>query len=339
MRGVTYRGPRRVRLDELPMPRVTGPRDAVVRVTATGVCGTDLHPYRGEIAGFEVGTVLGHEFAGIVVDAGAEVPFPPGERVFASDVVACGRCAACGRGLHYQCAEVSLFGYSTVVGGYTPGGQAEYVRVPFADVVLGRTPDGVADEQALFVGDVLTTAYAAVLDAGVGPGGTAVVVGAGPVGVLAARCALVAGATTVVVVDPDARRRALAAAPGLVVVPPEELAAVVPDGAEAVVEAVGSDTALATAVRAAGPGGTVAVAGAHREESAGFPSGHAFARELTVRFTVGNPIRLRDRVLPLVRTGRLDPAEVVTHRLPLAAAAEAYDLLDRREALKVVLHP
>jgi 2-desacetyl-2-hydroxyethyl bacteriochlorophyllide A dehydrogenase len=338
MRGVVYRGPGVVAVEELPPPRLTHPRDAVVRVTRAAICGTDLHPYRGEIPGFAAGTVLGHEFAGTVHEAGVEVPFEAGRRVFASDVIACGRCADCARGWHYQCPAVSLFGYSDVVGAYVPGGQAEYVRVPFADVVLSATPDGVADEQALFAGDVLTTGYAAARDADVTPGDLVAVVGAGPVGLLAAMCAAVSGAARVVVADPAPERRERAESAGFTAVPPERLRASVGGrGADAVIEAVGSDAALGCALGAAGPRATVSVVGAHHSAAAPFPTGTAFARELTVRFTVGDPIALRAPVLALIGAGRIEPSSIVSHRLPLSEAVTGYELFDRRHAFKVVL--
>jgi len=326
------------------VPTLQDDRDAVVQVAAAGICGTDLHAYRGEIPDFAVGTVLGHEFAGTVVTVGAAVPFAAGERVFASDVIACGRCRRCAEGRHYQCPRVSLFGYSTVVGDYTPGGQAEYVRVPFADTVLARTPHDVSDEQALFVGDVLTTACAAIDDAGVRPGDVVAVLGAGPLGLLVAACAGLAGARAVVVADTDRGRREQVGARGWTAVAPGALDDAVGGltegaGADRVVEAVGSDRALARAVQVAAPHATVVVVGAHRTVAPSFPSGRAFARELTVRFTVGDPIRLRHRVMSLIRTGLVDPTTVVTHRLGLGDAAAGYRLMDCREALKVVLRP
>ncbi|GAA2869039.1 dehydrogenase [Actinoplanes cyaneus] len=340
MRGITFQEPGRVSVTELPMPRITHPRDAIVRVTRTAICGTDLHPYRGEIPGFAAGTVLGHEFAGTVHEAGDEVPFAPGQRVFASDIVACGRCARCARGWHYHCPQVSLFGYDKVVGSCLPGGQAEFVRVPFADVVLAATPDAVSDEQALFVGDVLTTGYTAVRAAGVRAGDTVAVVGAGPVGLLAALCARAAGATTVTVADPDSGRRSLARSLDLLAVTPGELVAAADRGGAArVVEAVGSDAALDAALRAAAPRATVAVVGAHQSPGMPFPTGLAFGRELTVRFAVGNPLSSREPVLALVAAGRVDPSIVVSHRLPLSEGPLAYRLFDSREATKVVLDP
>jgi 2-desacetyl-2-hydroxyethyl bacteriochlorophyllide A dehydrogenase len=313
-------------------------------VTKAGICGTDLHPYRGEIPDFGSGTVLGHEFVGRIAEAGPDTPFAPGDRVFASDIVACGRCRDCARGWHYQCPQATLFGYSTVVGRALAGGQADYVLVPFADVVLCPVPEDVTDEQALLVGDVLTTAYAAVLDAGIVPGDVVGVVGAGPLGVLAALCAVTSGAAAVLVSEPEPGRRELARSLGADAVLPADFPAALHEasggqGARAIIEAVGTDAALAAALAVAAPHATVVAAGAHHSSAMPFPSGEAFARELTVRFTVGDPIRLRDQVLRLVRSGRLDPAVVVSHRLALSEAATGYQLMDRGEALKVVLTP
>jgi len=345
MRGVLYRGPRHVVVsDDLSVPAVRSGRDAVVRVTKAGICGTDLHPYRGEIQGFESGTVMGHEFVGHIVEAGPDTPFAPGDRVFASDIVACGRCRDCARGWHYQCPHATLFGYSTVVGASIAGGQADQVLVPFADVVLCPVPKDVTDEQALLVGDVFTTAYAAVLDAGIVPGDVVGVVGAGPLGVLTALCARTAGAAAVLIADTDPARRELAGNLGADAVAPADFREALREasdgqGAQAVIEAVGTDAALAAAMTAAAPHATVVAAGAHHSAAMPFPSGEAFGKELTVRFTVGDPIRLRDQVLRLVGSGRLDPAVVVTHRLTLGEAASGYRLMDRGEALKVVLTP
>mgnify|MGYP001210453235 CR=1 FL=1 len=345
MRGAVFHGPYDVRLrTDLPEPKVTGPRDAVVRVSRTAICGTDLHAYRGELPGFGVGTVLGHEFVGTVVAAGDEVPYRPGQRVVASDVVACGRCPICARGWHYQCPEVTLFGYSTVVGESLDGGQAEYVRVPYADVVLGACPDGVTDEQALFSGDVLATGYVAACRAEITPGDTVAVVGGGTVGILAGLCARVVGAAAVVVADPSPARRAAVAECGLVPASPDRLAEVVAEvsagrGARSVIEAVGTDAALTLAVATAAARGTVVAVGAHHSAAAPLDAGAAFARELTLRFAVGDPIAVRDDVLALVRAGRVDPTVVISHRLPLAEVTRAYELFDRREATKVVLVP
>ncbi|MFI1418625.1 alcohol dehydrogenase catalytic domain-containing protein [Streptomyces sp. NPDC020731] len=342
MRAVVYRGPRHVELVARAAPRLQGPRDALVRVTRSAICGTDLHPYRGELAGFRPDTVLGHEFVGVVAETGSEVDLPLGTRVVASDVVACGRCASCARGWHYQCDQVGLFGYSDVVGRPLDGGQAELVRVPFADTVLSVCPDELSDEQMLFVGDVLSTGYAAAAATRITPGDVVGVVGAGPVGLLSALCLRLCGAALVVLADPEARRRTAARSLGLEATTPTELPAVLQaaaggSGARAVVEAVGSAAALDCAIDAAGQHATVVVVGAPSTEPPPLAVQRAFANELTLRFVVGDPIRDGERVTALVRAGLLDPTVVVSHRLPLTDAVEAYQLFDRREAVKVIM--
>jgi 2-desacetyl-2-hydroxyethyl bacteriochlorophyllide A dehydrogenase len=345
MKGVVWKGARAVVLaEDLERPTVQEPGDAVVRVTRSAICGTDLHPYRGEIPGFPEGTVLGHEFVGVVEEVGEGVTsIRPGDRVVASDVVACGRCWWCRRGWHYQCEQVTLFGYGEVVGASLPGGQAEYVRAPFADVVLARIPDALSDEQALFVGDILTTGFTAATEAGIRPGDVVAVVGCGPVGLFAATSALYLGAATVLAVDPDPARRAAAEAEGARGVAPDDLPAALRDatagrGADAVLEAVGSDAALACAVESVRAKGTVVAVGAHHSPAFPLHTGTAFGRELTLKWAVGDPISTRDTLLPILLAGRIDPTSVISHRMNLDDAVEAYDLFDRREATKIVLH-
>ncbi|MEV0764773.1 alcohol dehydrogenase catalytic domain-containing protein [Nocardia sp. NPDC050435] len=342
MRGTVFRGPYQVELRDLPVPRVRDARDAVVRVTASAICGTDLHPYRGELPEFDVGTVLGHEFVGVVEEAGDEVAHLVGQRVVASDLVACGRCRMCRLGWHYQCHEATLFGYSTVVGRSIDGGQADYVTVPFADVVLTPCPDELTDEQALFAGDVLATGYIAAERAQIPLGGTVAVIGAGTVGLLAGMCAQARGAAAVVIADPSPARRAAAARCGFSAASPEQLAATIADassgrGAQSVIEAVGSDAALRLAVESTAPRGTIVAVGAHHSDAAPLDAGRAFGRELTLRFAVGDPIAVWDEVFALVRAGRVDPTTVISHRLPLAEVECGYQLFDRKEATKVVL--
>lgn len=344
MSGVVYRGPGRIEVDTgLDLPRVRHDRDAVVRVTRTAICGTDLHPYRGELPGFAIGSVLGHEFVGVVTEAGPQVPFAVGRRVVASDIIACGRCARCTGGWHYQCPERTLFGYSTLAGPEVAGGQADYVRVPFADVVLSACPDDLDDDRMLFVGDILSTGYAGAEAARITPGDVVGVVGGGPVGLLSAQCAGVFGAARVVVTDPDPRRRAKAEELGFEAVEPRVFGPVLGSGSDrgaaAVIEAVGSAAALTCALENVGYGGTVVAVGSHASRAVPLDARAAFARESTLRFAVGNPLRVRDRVVALLRAGLLDPAPLVSHRLPLSEAAHGYRMFDARQALKVVLLP
>jgi threonine dehydrogenase-like Zn-dependent dehydrogenase len=344
VKAVVWRGAGDVRVEELPTPQLNGPREAILRVTLSAICGTDLHPYRGEIEGFPVGNVLGHEFTGIVELAGPEAAVRTGDRVLASDLIACGRCRRCAAGWHYQCPEASLFGYGTVVGDYVPGGQAEFVRVPNADVVLSPIPAELADEQALLVGDVLSTGFTAAAEAAVGPGQSVAVVGCGPVGLSALMCARRRGAETLVALDPDRRRRAAAEDLGAVALAPgpdaaEEVRELTGGGADAVLEAVGSAPALLLSLAALRPRGTLVVVGSHSSDVVPFPAREAFAKELTVRFAVGDPIRSRDEVLGAVLAGELEPTRLISHRISLADAPRAYELFDRRQALKVVLTP
>ncbi|MCY0944143.1 alcohol dehydrogenase family protein [Streptomyces antarcticus] len=333
--------------DDIPAPTVTAPGDAVVRVVRSAICGTDLHPYRGEIDSFTPGTVTGHEFTGVVEEVGPDVRhLRPGDRVVASDIIACGTCWNCRRGWHYQCDRVGLFGYDTVVGTTAvAGGHAEYVRVPFADVVLSPIPEDVSDERALLIGDVLSTGYACATGGGVKPGDTVAVVGCGPVGLLAMKAAGILGAATVLAVDPLPARRALAEEHGAIgLAPGPDLVERVREltggrGADVVLEAVGTDASLLSALEIVRPRGTVSAAGAHASTAMPMPTGLAFGKELTLRFVVGDPISVREPLMNLVRTGRLDPTFVISHRMPLAEAAEGFRLFDAGLASKVVLIP
>ncbi|MFD6906590.1 alcohol dehydrogenase family protein [Streptomyces sp. NPDC060077] len=348
MKALQWHGAYKVEVaNDIAEPTLNAPGDALVRVVRSAICGTDLHPYRGEIASFTPGTVMGHEFTGVVEEVGPDVHhLRPGDRVVASDIIACGTCWNCRRGWHYQCDNVGLFGYDTVVGtSAVAGGHAEYVRVPFADVVLSAIPDGVGDEHALLIGDVLATGYACATGGEVRPGDTVAVVGCGPVGLLAMKAASILGAATVLAVDPLPARRALAEEHGAVgLAPGPDLAEQVCGltggrGADVVLEAVGTDASLLSALEIVRPRGTVCAVGAHASEAMPMPTRLAFGKELTLRFAVGDPISVREPLMNLVRTGRLDPTFVISHRLPLAEAAEGFRLFDAGRASKVVLIP
>ncbi len=347
MRGAVWRAPRLVRVeDDLAVPSLVRPDDVIVRVTRTAICGTDLHPYRGDLPGFPPGTVLGHEVVGTIHAAGPSVTrLAVGQRVVVSDIVACGRCPSCRRGWHYQCDQATLFGYGDVVGRPLPGGQAEYLRVPHAEVVCGPVPDILEDDAALLMSDVLATAHAAAARAMIDDGAVVAVVGGGPVGLLAAGCARAMGAGAAVVVDPRPPRRSLAERLGFLGAEPGPAAAgVVGDlsagrGADVTIEAVGTGAALHSALELTRPHGVVVSVGAPHGPAAPFPAIGAFSKELTIRFAVGDPISARGELLEWLQTGRIDPTAVISHRLPLAEAAAGYELFDRGEASKVVLVP
>jgi 2-desacetyl-2-hydroxyethyl bacteriochlorophyllide A dehydrogenase len=344
MKAVVLAGVGDVRVEDVPEPRVLEPTDAVVAVRVAAICGADLFPLHGLTPGFENGTVMGHEFAGVVVEKGAAVTgIHVGQRVVNTSMVADGTCPACRAGRVTQCSGRALFGYSGVYP-RLDGGQAELVRVPHADRVLAALPDEVPDEAAVFLSDNLPTAYDAVVTrGGVQPDDLVCVVGLGAVGLMAVMCAVDTGARVLAVDGVEARREA-AARLGAEPLVPEDAAETVMArsnglGADVVVEAAGSPGALDAALRLARGRGTVSVVGAHFEPDFPLDNHLMFERELTLRFSIGDAAAHRERLLELISTGRLDPAGVVSHRLPLADAAEAYRLFDEREAVKVVLRP
>ena len=343
MRAVVLRGPDDVRVETVADPGLLADTDAIVRVDTAAICGADLGPLHGHVPGFEYGTILGHEFAGHVVDVGAAVTtLRAGDRVVNMSLVADGTCAACRAGRVTQCSGRALFGYSGVYP-RLDGAQAELVRVPHADTVLSALPESVSDEAAVFLADNLPTAYDAVTRGEVQPDDLVCVVGLGAVGLMAVMVALDIGAR-VFAVDGVESRRALAAGLGARVLEPAEA----PDalaaesdglGADVVVEAAGSPAALDAALGLARGRGMVSVVGAHFEPDFPLDNGRMFAKELTMRWSIGDSLNNRPQLISMISEGRLDPAAVVTHRMALGDAAEAYRLFDSREATKVVMTP
>lgn len=343
MKAVVLVGPGDVRVEDVPEPRIQEPTDAIVAVRAAAICGADLFPLHGLTPGFESGTVMGHEFAGVVVETGGEVTsLAPGQRVINTSMVADGTCPSCRAGRVTQCSGRALFGYSGVYP-RLDGGQAELVRVPHAGRVLSPLPDEISDAAAVFLSDNLPTAYDAVVRGEARAGDTVCVVGLGAVGLMAVMVALDLGAR-VIASDSVASRRSVAESLGATVVAPEEAAeavAAVTDGlgADVVVEAAGTLGALDASLRLARGRGIVSVVGAHFEPDYPLDNSLMFERELTLRFSIGDAAGHRERLLGMIVEGRIDPAAVVSHRFPLARAAEAYRLFDAREAVKIVLEP
>ncbi len=343
MKAVVLRSPGDVGVDDVPEPEILADDDAIVAVKATAICGADLFPYHGLTPGFESGTVLGHEFAGEVVAIGSAVrDVAVGQRVVNASMTSDGTCPSCRAGRVTQCDGRALFGYSGVYP-RLDGGQAELVRVPHADRVLRLLPDAVSDEEAVFLADILPTGHGAVERADVKEGDLVAVVGCGPVGLMAVMCAVDAGAN-VIGVDGILARRELAERLGATPVDPQGAAGAVAAatsglGADVVIEAAGVPAALDASLRLARGRGIVSVVAAHFEPDFPLDNALMFERELTLRFTIGDPTRDGGRLLDRVASGDLRPADVITHRLPLAEAAEAYRLFDSREATKVVLSP
>jgi threonine dehydrogenase-like Zn-dependent dehydrogenase len=388
VRAVTWNGAHDVRVERVPDPELLRPRDAIVRVSATAICGSDLHLYDGFVPTMKRGDILGHEFMGEVVEVGGEVGnLRPGDRVVVPFPIACGRCWYCRQELWAHCdnsnpnaplAELffgespsGIFGYSHLMGGYA-GGQAEYARVPFADVGPLKVDDDISDEQVLFLSDILPTGWMAAENCGLTGGETVAVWGCGPVGLFAVMSAYVQGAEQVVAIDRVPERLSLAAELGAVPVhyeqedPIERLAELTGGrGPDACIEAVGMEAhgggllgpvdrtkqalrletgrphALRQAIMACRKGGTVSVAGVFGGLVDTVPLGAAFNKGLTFRMGQTHVHRYMRPLLERIRRGELEPGKVVTHRLPLDEAPGGYELFRRKAdgCVKVVLTP
>ena len=344
MRAVTFQAPGRVAVEEVPEPELIDAGDAIVRIEATGVCGSDLHIYHGRVQ-IEPGFTIGHEYVGTVIAAGEDVrEVAVGDRVVGCFQTACGRCFFCRHGWFHKCDSSRTFGHGAALGSLQ-GTQAERALVPSADLVLRRVPEGMSDEAALFAGDVMGTGFHAVLDSGLRMGDVAAVLGLGPVGLCAVQAARAAGAAQVIAVDSVPERLAMAESFGAQAVHLEEgdPRAAVRDategrGVDVCIDAVGHPKALELALRLTRKCGTVQATGVYAER-AEVHMGLLWIKALRMCAGHANVIGHIDRVLALMSAGVLDPAPLVTHHMSLDDAPEAYALYDRREALKIVLRP
>jgi 2-desacetyl-2-hydroxyethyl bacteriochlorophyllide A dehydrogenase len=346
VRAVVAAGVGVVEVVDVPDPLIEEPTDAIVRVRLAGICGSDLHFFHGK-APVEPGGQLGHEAVGVVETVGRHVAgVRPGDRVVVAFHNACGACWFCRRGQTQLCENFRNLG-SGAFGPGLGGAQAELLRVPNADTNLLRVPDGVDDERAVFVSDVLATAVYAVAIAGLEVGDTVAVVGAGPVGYCCALVAREAGAASVVVIDLDPARLDLLRSAGIDVVDanredPESALAERTEGrgADVAIDAVGDPAAFASAAEVARRGGSVVVTGMYTSEEIELQLGVWWARAMSLRFTGVCPVHAWwDRAMAMVAEGRLDPTPLISHRLPLEDAAHGYELFAGRRATKVVLAP
>ncbi|HEV8648446.1 MAG TPA: alcohol dehydrogenase catalytic domain-containing protein [Actinomycetes bacterium] len=346
MRAVVFRDVGRVEVSEVPEPHLSEPTDAIVRVTRTAICGSDLHLLHGK-APLEPGDTMGHEAVGLVEAVGSDVErFAVGDRVVAAFDIACGACWFCRKGQTQLCDTFEILGYG-IFGGNLGGAQAELLRVPVADVNLLRVPAGMDDEHALFVGDALTTGVYAAGIARIGSGDTVAVVGAGPVGFFCVQAARAAGAAEVLALDLEPSRLALAERVGAVAIDVSARNARTAvyehtdgRGADVVLEAVGSLSALDRSLDVVRRGGTVVVVGVYASEILQAQVGVWWARALDIRFTGTTPIHAWwERAMAEVESGRIDPIPLISHRLPLDEAARGYELFDTRQATKVLLEP
>jgi threonine dehydrogenase-like Zn-dependent dehydrogenase len=387
MQALTYHGTKDVRVEAVPDPVIQQADDILIRVTATAICGSDLHLYRGKIPNMKDGDVLGHEFMGVVEDAGPEVTaVKKGDRVVIPFVIACGECfhcrlaefAACettntgkGAGMNQKHIRppAALFGYSHLYGGVA-GGQAEFVRVPKANVGPFVVPDGMIDEQVLFLSDILPTGYQAVINAGVEEGSTVAIFGAGPVGLMAAACCRMLRAEQIFMVDHHAYRLAFAEkAYGIIPIdfdvdndPAEIIVARTSGrGVDATIDAVGfeakgsttetvmttlklegsSGSVLRQCIAATRRCGTVSVPGVYAGFIHGLLFGDAFDKGLTFKMGQTHVQKLMPELLDCIAAGDLKPEAIITHRMKLVDAAEGYKIFDQKEqdCRKVVLTP
>jgi 2-desacetyl-2-hydroxyethyl bacteriochlorophyllide A dehydrogenase len=344
MRAVTFRAPGEVVVADVPEPEISEARDAIVRIEASGVCGSDLHIYHGRVK-IEPGFTIGHEYVGTVLETGADVhSVAAGDRVLGCFQTACGRCFFCRRGNFHRCENSRTFGHGATLGSL-PGTQAEQALVPNADLVLRKVPPGMSDDVALFAGDVMGTAYHAVVDAGMRPGDAVAVLGLGPVGLCAVLLARAAGAARVLAVDSVAERLALAESFGaeplhLTEGDPRAAArdATEGRGVDVCIDAVGDPRALDLALRLTRNCGTVQAIGVYAERCE-LHMGLLWLKALNLRAGQANVIGHIDSVLAMLASGVVDPLPLVTHHMGLDDAPEAYERYDRREALKIVLNP
>ncbi len=347
MRALTFADIGRVEMAEVPRPVVEEPGDVVVRVTTTAICGSDLHVVHGRIPGMTPGSVLGHEFAGVVEEVGAGVrTLNPGDRVLASFTIPCGTCWFCAKRLFSRCPDQRVFGYGMFLGDLN-GGQAEYVRVPNADICL-RTIDGsMSDETVLFAGDIFTTGYDCAVEARIEEGDVVVVQGCGPVGLMAVQAARAFKPSVIYAVDTVGQRLEMAQSFGAV--PVDASAVHVPShiqdhtdgrGADVLLECVGAIPALTGSIDIVRAGGRVSVIGVYSEPEMAFPLNLTFVKGVDLKFCgTANIVGRWDDALALIVSGAADPASIISHRMSLDDAVRGYELFASREALKVVLTP
>ncbi|OBF80432.1 dehydrogenase [Mycobacterium sp. 852002-51163_SCH5372311] len=341
MRTVVIDGPGAVRVETRPDPKLPGPDGVIVAVTASAICGSDLHFYEGEYP-FGEPVALGHEAVGTVVEAGPQVrSVRVGDLVMVSAVAGCGSCAGCATRDPVMCSSgVQIFG-----GGVLGGAQADLLAVPAADFLVLKIPEGISTEQALLLTDNLATGWSAAKRADLPFGGTAAVIGLGAVGLCALRSAFVQGAAKVFAVDRVAGRLERAAKWGATPVktPAAEaiLAATGGRGADSVIDAVGNDASMTDALNAVRPGGTVSVVGVHDLHPFPFPALGSLLRSITLRMTLAPVPRTWPELIPLLQSGRLDVDGVFTTTLPLDEAAKGYATAGSRsgDSVKVLLKP
>ena len=390
MKALCWHGKNDVRVETVPDPKIINGRDAVIKITSTAICGSDLHLYNGFIPTMKSGDILGHEFMGEVVEVGSENKvLKTGDRVVVPFTISCGQCFFCERHMFSCCdnsnpnayiaeevygySPAGLFGYSHMLGGYA-GGQAEYARVPFADIGPIKVPDGLTDEQVLFLSDIFPTGYQAAENCGIQPGDTIAIWGCGPVGQFAIRSALLLGAGKVIAIDRVPERLAMAQGiEGVETINYELVDNVIEElksrtggrGPDACIDAVGLEAHGATidnvydkgmqlmrmgsdrphvlreAIVACRKGGTVSVPGVYGGFLDKMPFGAAMNKGLTFKMGQTHVQHYLPALMTMIQEGKIDPSFVITHRLPLEDAPNAYAIFKEKKdhCIKVVLKP
>jgi threonine dehydrogenase-like Zn-dependent dehydrogenase len=346
VKAVVFEDVGKVRVDQIDEPAIQEPTDAIVRVTMSAICGSDLHWYHGK-APMMPGEQLGHEGVGVVESVGDEVGgVEEGDRVVMAFNLVCGECWFCRRGQHSLCEDFANLGAG--MAGDSPGGtQAEKVRIPDADVNLLKLPEEMDDERAVFLGDILTTGYYAAAIAGIQPGDTVAVIGAGPVGFFAAQAARLHDPADVLVLDMQDDRLQLAEKVGATPINVGERNAQMAvaertegRGADVVIEAVGAVPAFESALEVVRRGGTICVVGWYVTESTELQLGMSWFRMLKYVFSGPTPIHAWwEQAMQALADGKIDPLPIISHTLTLDEAPRGYEMFDRREATKVLLKP
>lgn len=389
MRALCYHGKHDIRCETVPDPTIEDGRDAIIKVTACAICGSDLHLYDGIMPGMETGDVLGHETMGEVVEVGKDnTKLKVGDRVVVPFTISCGECFFCRRGLYSGCersnpdkaaaeklwghSPAGLFGYSHLLGGY-PGGQAEYLRVPYADVGPIKVPDGLTDEQVLFLSDIFPTGYMAAENCNIHGGDTVAVWGCGPVGQMAIKSAFLLGAERVIAIDTVPERLALARRSGAVTLDfmDEDIYDKLQDmtsgrGPDSCIDAVGTEAhvtasadsvldrvktatfmgtdrphVLRQAINCCRNFGTVSIVGVYGGLLDKMPMGSAVNRGLTFRMAQTPVQRYLPELMARIERGEIDPSFIITHRAGLEDGPELYKTFrDKQDGcVKVVLKP
>ncbi|SHJ01675.1 zinc-dependent alcohol dehydrogenase [Lutispora thermophila] len=376
MKAIVYEGIKDVKVKNVGDPEIKNPDDIIVKVTSTAICGSDLHLIHGMVPNMTKGYILGHETMGIVEEVGKDVyKVKKGDRVIVPFPVACGHCWYCEHDLWSQCdnsntnGEVGgYFGYSKTFGGYD-GGQAEYLRVPYANVGPRVVPEELDDEQVLFLTDVLPTSYWGVVNSGVKKGDTVVVLGCGPIGLMTMKWAAFHGAERVIAVDYIDYRLEHAKSYKLGEVinfdeydnTGEYIKEITHGGADVVIDCVGMDgkmtvfemiesalklqggskSAIEIATQAVRKGGTVSMVGVYGGRYNAFPLGDFFSRNVTLKMGQCPAHSYIDEILKLIMEGKFDATDIITHRLPLEKGEYAYEIFDEKKdnCIKVVLKP